>query len=176
MAGERTSGLANAVLRRIAEAGDGWVAGLPPALRHSYPDWVMEEWTAMLGEGPAGELAEAQNEPPELCVRVNTLKAEEIDLGVPVRLDPQVPEARVLEAQVDVGASRELAEGLIWPQSQGVDAPSAPARPRAGDAGARPVRGAGREVGAAGGVDGGPGRAGVRRAAPRAGGGAARDA
>ena len=72
----------------------------------------------MLGEQAAGELAEAQNRPPELCVRVNTLKAEEVDLGVPVRLDPEVPEARVLEAQFDVGASRELAEGLIWPQSR----------------------------------------------------------
>ena len=118
VAGERVSGLANAVLRRIAEADDGWVAGLPAALRHSYPDWVMEEWTTMLGEQAAGELAEAQNRSPELCVRVNTLKAAEVDLGVPVRLDPQVPEARVLEAQLDVGASRELAEGVIWPQSR----------------------------------------------------------
>jgi 16S rRNA (cytosine967-C5)-methyltransferase len=118
VAGERVSGLANAVLRRIAEAGDGWVAGLPPGLRHSYPDWVMEEWTAMLGEAGAGELAEAQNRPGELCVRVNTLRADDVDLGVPVRLDPQVPEARVLEAQFDVAASSELADGLIWPQSR----------------------------------------------------------
>jgi 16S rRNA (cytosine967-C5)-methyltransferase len=118
VAGERVSGLANAVLRRIAEAGDGWVAGLPPALRHSYPGWVMEEWTAMLGEDGAGELAEAQNRPPELCVRVNTLKAVDVDLGVPVRLDPEVPEARVLLAPFDVAASHELAEGLIWPQSR----------------------------------------------------------
>jgi 16S rRNA (cytosine967-C5)-methyltransferase len=118
VAGERVSGLANAVLRRIAEAGDGWVARLPPGLGHSYPDWVMEEWTAMLGEAGAGELAEAQNRPGELCVRVNTLKADDVDLGVPVRLDPQVPEARVLEAQFDVAASGELADGLIWPQSR----------------------------------------------------------
>jgi 16S rRNA (cytosine967-C5)-methyltransferase len=118
VAGERVSGLANAVLRRIAEASDGWVAGLPPALRHSYPDWVMEEWTAVLGEDGAGELAEAQNRPPELCVRVNALKAEDVDLGVPVRLDPEVPEARVLLAPFDVAGSSQLADGLIWPQSR----------------------------------------------------------
>jgi 16S rRNA (cytosine967-C5)-methyltransferase len=118
VAGERVSGLANAVLRRIAEAGSEWVAGLPPALRHSYPDWVMEEWTAILGAEQAGLLAEAQNEPAELCVRLNTLRAANVDLGVPVRIDPEVPEARVLLAQFDVAGSRELREGLIWPQSR----------------------------------------------------------
>ena len=73
----------------------------------------------MLGEQAAGELAEAQNRSPELCVRVNTLKAAEVDLGVPVRVDPQVPEARVLD-----GAARRAApaaswrKGVIWPQSR----------------------------------------------------------
>ena len=56
VAGRHTAGLANAVLRRVAEAGPTWVDGLPPPLRHSYPDWVAEEWLAMLGPDEADAL------------------------------------------------------------------------------------------------------------------------
>jgi 16S rRNA (cytosine967-C5)-methyltransferase len=60
-----------------------------------------------------------QNEPPELCVRVNTLRAGALDLGVPAHGDQEIPEALVLDASFDVAASRELRDGLIWPQSRG---------------------------------------------------------
>jgi len=59
VAGRHTAGLANAVLRRIADAGPDWVERLPPPLRHSYPDWVAEEWTAMLGAAEADALMAA---------------------------------------------------------------------------------------------------------------------
>ena len=123
----------------------------------------------MLGERAAGQLAEAQNQPPELCVRVNTLKAAEVDLGVPVRLDPRGARGEGAGGAARRGRQPGAGGGPDLAAVQGVDAPGAPARARAGDAGARPVRGAGRQVGAAGGVDGEPGRAGVRRAAPAAG-------
>ena len=119
MAGRHTAGLANAVLRRIADAGPAWVETLPPPLRHSYPDWVAEEWTAMLGADEADALMTAQNEPPELSIRVNTLRPAPLDLGVPAHGDPDLPEALVLDGPFDVAASRELAEGAIWPQSRG---------------------------------------------------------
>ena len=119
VAGRHTAGLANAVMRRVAEAGPEWVGTLPPPLRHSYPDWIAAEWTEMLGLAEAEALMAAQNEPPELCVRVNTLRAEALHLGVPAHGDPEIPEALVLDASFDVAASRELREGLIWPQSRG---------------------------------------------------------
>jgi 16S rRNA (cytosine967-C5)-methyltransferase len=119
VAGRHTAGLANAVMRRVAEAGPGWVEALPPPLRHSYPDWIAAEWTAMLGDGEARALMATQNEPPELCVRVNTLRAGALDLGVPAHGDQEIPEALVLDASFDVAASRELRDGLIWPQSRG---------------------------------------------------------
>jgi 16S rRNA (cytosine967-C5)-methyltransferase len=119
VAGRHTAGLANAVLRRVAAAGPEWVEGLPPALRHSYPDWVAEEWEAMLGPAEAEALMAAQNEPPELSVRVNSLRPGPLDLGVPAHGDPELPEALVLDGPFDVAASRELAEGAIWPQSRG---------------------------------------------------------
>jgi len=119
VAGRHTAGLANAVMRRVAGAGPEWVDSLPPALRHSYPDWIAEEWAAMLGEAGAAALMAAQNEPPELAVRVNTLHPGPVELGVPAHGDPELPEALVLDGPFDVGESRELAEGAIWPQSRG---------------------------------------------------------
>jgi 16S rRNA (cytosine967-C5)-methyltransferase len=119
VAGRHTAGLANAVMRRVAEAGPEWVESLPPALRHSYPDWIAEEWTAMLGAGGAEALMAAQNEPPELCVRVNTLRTTPAALGLPGHGDPALPEALVLDGPFDVAASDELREGAIWPQSRG---------------------------------------------------------
>src|SRR5919204_4272768 len=116
--GRRTAGLANAVLRRIAEAGPGWVDGLPPALRHSYPDWVAAEWEAMLGE-QAETLMAAQNEPPELAVRVNALRATRpVELGVATHGDPELPEALVIDEPFDVAASAAAASGPISAQSR----------------------------------------------------------
>ena len=118
VAGGRVAGFANAVLRRVAEAGPDWVGTLPPPLRHSYPDWIIEEWTLMLGADEAGLLAAAQNAPSELAVRVNTLRADVVDLGVVVRRDPSLPEARILERPIDVTATDAFRQGLIWPQSR----------------------------------------------------------
>jgi 16S rRNA (cytosine967-C5)-methyltransferase len=118
VAGKRVAGLANAVLRRLGEAGGDWVGGLPLPLRESYPDWVIDEWVNLLGAEGAEALARRQNEPAELSIRVNTLRTGDVDLGVPVHRDPDLPEARVIDGPFDVAASRELAEGLIWPQSR----------------------------------------------------------
>jgi 16S rRNA (cytosine967-C5)-methyltransferase len=119
VAGRHTAGLANAVLRRVAEAGPHWLGSLPPPLRHSYPEWIAEEWTAMLGAADAEALMAAQNEPPELCVRVNTLRADPAALGLPGHGVPELPEALVLDVAFDVAGSAQLRDGLIWPQSRG---------------------------------------------------------
>ena len=118
VAGERVSGLANAVLRRIAEAPDGWLDGLPVAVRLSYPDWVIEEWVELLGAADAEQLGEAQNLPSEPAVRVNTLRGEVPDLGVRTHGDPDLPEALVLDEPFDVLGSPAFRDGLIWPQSR----------------------------------------------------------
>lgn len=123
VAGVHTAGLANAVLRKIAGAEE-WVAGLPIALRHSYPDWIVKEWDEMLGEVDAEAVMVAQNEPPELSVRLNGLRAEAVDLGVPVHGDPNLPEAIVIDGQFDVSTSAELAAGVIWPQSRAAMLPA----------------------------------------------------
>jgi 16S rRNA (cytosine967-C5)-methyltransferase len=132
VAGVHTAGLANAVLRRIAGAGDEWLAGLPVALRHSYPDWIVQEWEEMLGPADAEGVMIAQNEPPELSVRVNLIRAADVDLGVPVHGDPEIPEAIVIDGPFDVSASPELAAGLIWPQSRAAMLPARVLAPEPG--------------------------------------------
>jgi 16S rRNA (cytosine967-C5)-methyltransferase len=124
VAGLHTAGLANAVLRRVAAAGTEWLEALPLALRHSYPDWIVAAWEAMLGPADAEAVMIAQNEPPELSVRVNTLRAADVDLGVAVHGDPELPEAVVIDAPFDVSASPELAAGVIWPQSRAAMLPA----------------------------------------------------
>jgi 16S rRNA (cytosine967-C5)-methyltransferase len=118
VAGGRIAGLANAVLRRLADAGAGWVDGLPPPLRLSYPDWVWDAWVDLLGEEGAAACGDAQNGPPELSLRVNTLRAGRVDLGVPAHEVPGLPEALVLDEMTDVTASRAFASGAVWPQSR----------------------------------------------------------
>ncbi|HUZ85033.1 MAG TPA: transcription antitermination factor NusB [Gaiellales bacterium] len=124
VAGAGAAGFANALLRRVAAAGSDWVATLPPALRHSYPDWVADEWTEMFGAAEAELLMAAQNEPAELAVRVNPLAAGPFDPGVPWHGDPELPEAVVLDGRFDVAASEQLAAGLIWPQSRAAMLPA----------------------------------------------------
>jgi 16S rRNA (cytosine967-C5)-methyltransferase len=132
VAGAQVAGLANAVLRRIAEAGPEWVETLPPALRLSYPDWVMEEWTALMGADGANECAEAQNRPAELCVRVNTLRADAPELGAAARVVEGLPEALVLEEMIDVTATDAFASGAVWPQSRSSMQPARMLDPRPG--------------------------------------------
>ena len=116
--GGRIAGLANAVLRRLADAGREWVDALPPPLRLSYPDWVWEAWVDLLGEAGAAACGAAQNDPPELTVRVNGLSTAPIDLGVPTHTVPDLPEALVLDEVTDVTAGEAFAAGAIWPQSR----------------------------------------------------------
>jgi 16S rRNA (cytosine967-C5)-methyltransferase len=78
---ERATGLANAVLRRLAAEH----ASIPePALADdplghlvhalSLPRWIAERWLAQYGAQEAAALARASNEPPPLTVRANRLR------------------------------------------------------------------------------------------------------
>lgn len=66
----RARGLVNAVLRRVAGArpdhDDDWPS---PAVRLSYPDWIVERLVADLGEDPALGALAAMNEAGEVAVR-----------------------------------------------------------------------------------------------------------
>jgi 16S rRNA (cytosine967-C5)-methyltransferase len=108
------------------------VETLPPELRFSYPDWVMEEWTALMGADGANACADAQNRPAELCVRVNTLRSDDPDMGAPARTVEGLPEALVLEEMIDVTATEAFASGAVWPQSRSSMRPARMLDPRPG--------------------------------------------
>jgi 16S rRNA (cytosine967-C5)-methyltransferase len=110
----RAVSFANAVLRRLADGARALVEGLPDgtpeeaALRHSYPDWVARTWWRDLGADEARMLMAAQNEPPEVAVRLVRGTVDGIE-------DPVLPGAWIVP-RVDDAA---VAEGRIWPQSRG---------------------------------------------------------
>lgn len=75
----RASGLVNAVLRRVADAG------APPdpstgdraddlAVRHSHPTWLVARWLDRYGEAATVALLEHDNARPVFGVRANTLR------------------------------------------------------------------------------------------------------
>lgn len=132
VAGRGAAGFANALLRRVAKAGAGWLESLPPALRLSYPDWIFEEWTAMFGAEQAERLMAAQNEPAELAVRVNPLAGRPFEPGVGWHGDPELPEAVVLDGPFDVATSDALRDGVIWPQSRASMLPARVLAPQPG--------------------------------------------
>jgi 16S rRNA (cytosine967-C5)-methyltransferase len=104
---ERAVPFTNAVLRRVATGIGPLLDALPEGpLKHSYPDWIADVWTRDLGAAEANALMLAQNEPPELVVRL--VRGEIV--GEPT----DVPGAYRVE-RVDEQA---LAEGRIWPQSR----------------------------------------------------------
>ncbi len=132
------SGLVNAVLRRAAGEAPSMVAALPDgtvaeaALRHSHPQWIAELWFDALGADEARALMAADNEPAEAAVRVNTLKADALDLPVPTRAG-DLPEGLVLEAPFDAFASPLWERGLLMPQSRAAMAVARALDPQPGE-------------------------------------------
>ena len=124
-------GLVNALLRRVADGGAGWLAGLPDttieeaALRRSYPDWIAATWAAAYGLDAARALMDAGNAVPETAFRVNGLRdgaderiaAEFAELGAELGTDADAPGARVVDG-VDIAATRAFAAGDLVPMSR----------------------------------------------------------
>ena len=76
----------NGVLRSVLREGDALVIpdDLPTAeriaLQHSHPQWLVERWMTQYGEETAEEVCVANNQPPKVSIRVNTLRANRDEL------------------------------------------------------------------------------------------------
>lgn len=76
------SGMVNGVLRNVIRQKASLVVpdDLPAvqriALQHSHPEWLVARWTAQLGEAAAAAVCEANNAPPSVSVRVNSLRGD----------------------------------------------------------------------------------------------------
>jgi 16S rRNA (cytosine967-C5)-methyltransferase len=116
--------LVNAVLRRAQREGPALIDDLSDdtpegaAVKHSHPEWLARMWWEELGADEARALLVRDNETPESAVRINTLRAKQLELPVPAHPVPDLPEALVLEAPFDVHASDAFARGLLMPQSR----------------------------------------------------------
>lgn len=132
--GARTSGLVNAVLRRVSEHDrDAWVARVAgdrsegsdrhDGLAHSHPTWVVAELRRALGADRSGEveaLLRADNEPPRvtLVARPGLASVEEVLGAVPGRPTELSPYGVVLEGG-DPGSVPAVAEGRAGVQDEG---------------------------------------------------------
>jgi len=122
-------GLVNAVLRRAAREGAAALLGdlredTPEhaAIAHSHPQWIARMWWEELGAEDARALMAYDNEPGELALRVNTLRADPAtvahELAVPTHTDPELPEALVLDGPFDLHGARAWSAGAILAQSR----------------------------------------------------------
>jgi 16S rRNA (cytosine967-C5)-methyltransferase len=133
------SGLVNAVLRRAAREraeltgallGDDSTPELA-SVAHSAPLWLAELWWRELGPERACSLLAAANEPAEVAVRGNSLRADRESLiaalkaaGVEARLAQAgwplaVPETILVEGRTGMVVPEMVAAGMLTPQSRG---------------------------------------------------------
>jgi 16S rRNA (cytosine967-C5)-methyltransferase len=127
--GPRATGLANAVLRRLAVDGPGWLASLgdetpeQAGLKHSLPDWVCELWFDSFGRRRALELCVAANVPARSVLRPNPLRAGSDEVGeILASLDiaserDAATGAFVLGGPFDLAGSELYERGLVVAQS-----------------------------------------------------------
>jgi len=96
VAGSRSGGFANAVLRRVAEAGDGLErfpdADAEPraflATWGSHPAWLIDRWLARWSVDDVRRLVERNNQIPSVSV-------------VPLELSPEAAAERLIEEQIE---------------------------------------------------------------------------
>jgi 16S rRNA (cytosine967-C5)-methyltransferase len=137
-------GLVNAVLRRAAREGAAALLGdlredTPEraAIAHSHPEWIARLWWEELGARDARALMASDNEPGELALRVNTLRADPAtvarELGAPTHTDPELPEALVLDGPFDLHGSSAWRTGAVLAQSRAAMLVARALDPQAGE-------------------------------------------
>ncbi len=125
----------NAVLRRAQREGIALPGDAEPAdaaIHHGFPRWIAELWFDALGPQEARACMAASNEPAELALRINTLKA---DPEAFVLEEPFTREgtAVVVQGRFDVASSELFRSGAITPQSRGAQLVAAYVDPQPGE-------------------------------------------
>lgn len=123
-------GLVNAAMRRAAREGAAGLLGdfsedTPEhaAVMYSHPQWLAQMWWRQLGPEQTRSLMAADNEPGELALRVNSLHGDAAaallaELAVPAHIDPELPEALVLESPLDLHRTQAWRRGAVIAQSR----------------------------------------------------------
>jgi 16S rRNA (cytosine967-C5)-methyltransferase len=126
-----TAGLVNAVLRRVAAAGE---PPLPDRARdeaayisiaHSHPRWLVERWIANYGVCVAEAMCEADNRPAPICLRPNRRRATAEQLaaalaaeGLTAQPSPIAPGALRLTSGGNPTRTASYAAGLYSVQGE----------------------------------------------------------
>lgn len=122
----QASGLANAVLRRIAQEAPTFPWGDPAtddealARLHAHPRWLADLWIAEFGHDVAAATMEADNEPAPLFLAVNPFVATLDEAVAALSSDGAAPERCAIEGCLragDIGAAvrgQALADGLVF--------------------------------------------------------------
>jgi 16S rRNA (cytosine967-C5)-methyltransferase len=105
----KTRGLANAVLRRVAEAPVEWP---DDATRLSYPDWIVERLTVDLGRDEAMDALAAMNQPPEVTERADGYVQDRASQWVAAAVEAQ-PGDRVADLCAAPGGKATLLHGTV---------------------------------------------------------------
>lgn len=124
---------ANAVLRALAAGRDGLDWPSPEAdweehisIKLWHPKWLVTKWAAELGREETEKLCRADNAPPVLCLRVNTLRTRREELLEEFHRRAIDADAGLLVAEAiklrRAGALADLPEhaaGLVYAQDEG---------------------------------------------------------
>lgn len=123
-------GFVNGVLRTVAREKKNIVLpeiGTPEFLsvQYSHPLWLVKMWIAYFGYDETQMLCQADNYPPDVTIRVNTLKTEKALLkkrlekkGVAITDGGFVPFALHLKRTADIGGLDAFKDGLFHVQDE----------------------------------------------------------
>ena len=141
----QAAGLANAVLRRLAEDSSEFPWGDPDtddgalARLHAHPRWIAELWIEELGREPAAAVMAADNEPPPLFVAQNRFAGTTQDALRALEADGAQPQQGPLEGSLllaDASAAvrgRALSSGLVVASDAGAQLVARLSRPSHGN-------------------------------------------
>ncbi len=126
---EGTAKYVNAVLRsavRWKESGGlQQDSALAKKVLLQHPDWLVKRWENTLGEEETRQLCLLNNQPPALCLRVNTLKTDRAELaallqkeGAAVRASVWSAEGLVSESMPPLLSLTSFKEGLYQVQDE----------------------------------------------------------
>ncbi len=123
-------GFVNGVLRTVAREKENIV--LPKegtaeflSIQYSHPLWLIKMWLAYFGYEETQKLCQADNLPPDVTIRVNTLKIEKDLLqkemekgGITVADGRLLPFALHLKKTADIGSLKTFTDGLFHVQDE----------------------------------------------------------
>ncbi len=127
------AGFVNGVLRNFLRHPEkitipqSWPLSRRLSIELSHPEWMISRWLRHYGEETTRKMAEANNNPPSLSVRVNRLKADPAQIyelwveqfgDSQVRRSPLVPECILLSRSGQVLESDEFKQGIFTVQDE----------------------------------------------------------